>query len=202
MQRQGGYYNEVSGSPAFVQSAEASRRFATHLRSPRAGARSMQRRRCSAYSPGGPPDISERDRGTRASHAGPGIRPASPSPGPAAGNPPGGPQARERGICRKQADEHRKERTGARASDGGDTRTSARGFLNVLTENFRQILYGRDEDVVGIHIISYFIARTRLRFATGRRSGPAPRGRNRGAGYWSGSPRRYRSRGTGASCAP
>ncbi|MBP8976138.1 MAG: hypothetical protein KBG83_05410, partial [Bacteroidetes bacterium] len=27
-------------------------------------------------------------------------------------------------------------------------------------ENFRQILYGKDEDVVGIHVISYFIGRT------------------------------------------
>ncbi|MEK6552686.1 MAG: hypothetical protein AABZ54_04470, partial [Bacteroidota bacterium] len=33
-------------------------------------------------------------------------------------------------------------------------------FLSILTENFRQILYGREEDVFGIHIISYFIART------------------------------------------
>lgn len=33
-------------------------------------------------------------------------------------------------------------------------------FLIHFTENFRQILYGREEDVVGIHIISYFIART------------------------------------------
>jgi hypothetical protein len=33
-------------------------------------------------------------------------------------------------------------------------------FLSILTENFRQILYGREEDVVGIHVISYFIART------------------------------------------
>jgi len=33
-------------------------------------------------------------------------------------------------------------------------------FLPILTDNFRQILYGRDEDVVGIHIISYFIGRT------------------------------------------
>lgn len=33
-------------------------------------------------------------------------------------------------------------------------------FLPVLTENFRQILYGREEDVVGIHVVSYFIART------------------------------------------
>jgi hypothetical protein len=29
-----------------------------------------------------------------------------------------------------------------------------------LTENFRQILYGREEDVIGIHVISYFIARS------------------------------------------
>jgi aspartate/methionine/tyrosine aminotransferase len=33
-------------------------------------------------------------------------------------------------------------------------------FISILTENFRQILYGRDADVVGIHIVSYFIART------------------------------------------
>ena len=33
-------------------------------------------------------------------------------------------------------------------------------FLTLLTEDFRQILYGREEDVVGMHIISYFVART------------------------------------------
>ncbi|HTP12838.1 MAG TPA: pyridoxal phosphate-dependent aminotransferase [Bacteroidota bacterium] len=33
-------------------------------------------------------------------------------------------------------------------------------FIGLVTENFRQILYGREEDVVGIHVISYFIART------------------------------------------
>jgi hypothetical protein len=33
-------------------------------------------------------------------------------------------------------------------------------FLVELTENFRHILYGREEDVVGIHIISYFIGRS------------------------------------------
>jgi len=33
-------------------------------------------------------------------------------------------------------------------------------FLALVTDNFRQILYGRDEDVVGIHVISYFVART------------------------------------------
>ena len=34
------------------------------------------------------------------------------------------------------------------------------GFLEELTENFRHILYGREEDVIGIHIISYFIGRS------------------------------------------
>lgn len=33
-------------------------------------------------------------------------------------------------------------------------------FITLLTDDFRQILYGREEDVVGVHIISYFIART------------------------------------------
>lgn len=33
-------------------------------------------------------------------------------------------------------------------------------FLNIHKENFRHILYGREEDVVGIHAISYFIGRT------------------------------------------
>ncbi len=34
------------------------------------------------------------------------------------------------------------------------------GFLEELTENFRHILYGREEDVIGIHAISYFIGRS------------------------------------------
>ncbi|MGB9612416.1 MAG: hypothetical protein ACPL7M_15695, partial [Bryobacteraceae bacterium] len=33
-------------------------------------------------------------------------------------------------------------------------------FARLSTENFRHILYGREEDVVGIYIISYFVART------------------------------------------
>lgn len=32
-------------------------------------------------------------------------------------------------------------------------------FLDLARENFRQILYGRDEDVVGIHVISHFASR-------------------------------------------
>jgi aspartate/methionine/tyrosine aminotransferase len=33
-------------------------------------------------------------------------------------------------------------------------------FLTLVTQNFRHIVYGTEDDVVGIHIISYFIART------------------------------------------
>ncbi len=32
-------------------------------------------------------------------------------------------------------------------------------FSNIFSDNFRHILYGKEEDVIGIHIISYFIAR-------------------------------------------
>jgi hypothetical protein len=34
------------------------------------------------------------------------------------------------------------------------------GFLDELTEHFRHILFGRDEDVFGLHIVSYFIGRS------------------------------------------
>ncbi len=34
------------------------------------------------------------------------------------------------------------------------------GFMQELTRHFRHILYGHDEDVVGIHVISYFVARS------------------------------------------
>ncbi len=32
-------------------------------------------------------------------------------------------------------------------------------FLQLVRKNFREILYGREEDVVGIHVVSYFISR-------------------------------------------
>lgn len=48
------------------------------------------------------------------------------------------------------------------------------GFLQELTDHFRHILYGHPEDVIGIHIISYFIGRSipqlRDRPASRRRS--------------------------------
>ncbi len=47
-------------------------------------------------------------------------------------------------------------------------------FLDELTDSFRHILYGEEEDVVGIHIISYFIGRSMAQLRdrpTSRRSG-------------------------------
>ncbi|MBC8508137.1 MAG: pyridoxal phosphate-dependent aminotransferase [Anaerolineales bacterium] len=42
----------------------------------------------------------------------------------------------------------------------GTDETLMESFLDELTDNFRHILYGCEEDVVGIHIISYFIGRS------------------------------------------
>ncbi|MBN2469856.1 MAG: hypothetical protein JXN59_03950, partial [Anaerolineae bacterium] len=42
----------------------------------------------------------------------------------------------------------------------GNRDTLYEQFLEELTDSFRHILYGREEDVIGIHIISYFIGRS------------------------------------------
>ncbi|MBL6966351.1 MAG: hypothetical protein ISR60_07330, partial [Anaerolineales bacterium] len=42
----------------------------------------------------------------------------------------------------------------------GTRETLMVNFLTELTKNFRHISYGREEDVVGIHVISYFIGRS------------------------------------------
>ncbi len=49
-------------------------------------------------------------------------------------------------------------------------------FVKLTTENFRHILYGKPEDVVGIHVVSYFIARTTppLRDRPTFRASPGP----------------------------
>ncbi len=78
------------------------------------------------------------------------------------------------------------------------------GFLAELTDNFRHILYGREEDVIGIHIISYFIGRSipQLRDRPTSRRTPGTGSRTRTA-----NPGQYRrdhssSRSKAACCAP
>ncbi len=179
MQRQGGYYNEVSGSPAFVQSPESTRRFASHLRE------STRRSTVYATTPmlgvfaGGDLRTFQSAIAERMRHMG--VNELAQLLHHLAVL-----QGTQRGDLRRASEEFaesrltsttRSERALERLTVG--TREPAlEGFLRVHTENFRQILYGRDEDVVGIHIISYFIARTTppLRDRPTVRPGPAGKG--------------------------
>lgn len=179
MQRQGGYYNEVSGREAFLRSEETTRRFASHLRE------STRRSTVYATTPmlgvlaGGDlrtfqSAIAERLRHMRVEEFALLRHHLALT------------QEIHRGDLRRASEEFadsrltstaRSERTLERLTVG--TREPAfESFLVVLTANFRQILYGRDEDVVGIHIISYFIARTTppLRDRPTVRPGPAGKG--------------------------
>ncbi len=160
MQRQGGYLGELSGLPAFIQAGGADNRFAAHLRS------SARRSTLYATTPmmgvcaGG-------DLRTFQSALAERLRylPVE--------------EFAQLLFHVKRAQEI-SDRSIIRASEElADSRltSTTRGrqalerltigapdpaiglFLDILTQNFRQILYGRDEDVVGIHILSYFIAR-------------------------------------------
>jgi len=42
----------------------------------------------------------------------------------------------------------------------GRTDEHFNSFVKTLTDNFREIIYGKENDVVGLHIISYFISKT------------------------------------------
>ena len=56
----------------------------------------------------------------------------------------------------------------------GIKQTLYEDFLLELTESFRHILYGEEEDVIGLHVISYFIGRSMPQFRdrpTSRRTG-------------------------------
>jgi aspartate/methionine/tyrosine aminotransferase len=161
MQRQGGYYGELSGKPAFVQSEDSERRFAARLRA------STRRSTLYAATPmlgvfsGGDlrtfqSAISERLRHLPVQELTQLLHHVMEQQ-----------HKHKRDLiraCEEFADSRfksttRGEQTLERLTIGPRSK-SLDGFLEVLTENFRQILYGRDEDVVGLHIISYFIART------------------------------------------
>jgi len=179
MQRQGGYYSDVSGAPAFVQSEDALGRFALHLRE------SARRSTVYATTPmlgvltGGDLRTFQSALAERLRYL---------------------PVQEFAHLLYHLAfaqKAHRRDLTRA-SEEFADSRlmSTARGeqalerltvgtrepaleeFLKILTENFRQILYGREEDVVGIHIISYFIARTTppLRDRPTVRPGPGGKG--------------------------
>ncbi len=161
MQRQGGYYSQVAGLPAFPHPEQDARRFSAHL--PAAAKRSA----AYAVTPlqgvflGGDlrtfqSSLSEqlrhiptRDfasllyhvREVQRVHRADLIR------------------AAETLVESRQGTQRRSVHELERLTIG-DVEPLYEAFLENLTANFRHILYGREEDVVGIHIISYFIARS------------------------------------------
>ena len=161
MQRQGGYYSEFSGRPAFAPSPDADERFSHHLReSTRKSTLYATTPMMGVFSGGDlrtyQSAIAERVRHlpveefaqllhhvahAQRTHRQDLIR--------------AGEELAESRLKNTSRGEQALERLTVRTKDKALT-----DFLDILTENFRQILYGRDEDVVGIHIISYFIART------------------------------------------
>jgi aspartate/methionine/tyrosine aminotransferase len=161
MQRQGGYYSVVAGAPAFQNSAHNQQRFAENL--------SAAARKSTAYAVtplqgvflGGElrtfqSNLSEklrflpaRDlvsllyhvRQSQAIHRGDLIRAAE--------------TAGESRLVAPSRSWQELERLTI-----GTQEAVYEQFLDELTDSFRHILYGREEDVIGLHIISYFIARS------------------------------------------
>ena len=161
MQRQGGYYSRVAGQPAFGKTEDDKRRFSANL--PAAARQST----AYAITPlqgvflGGDlrtfqSNISEQLRFLRVrdfvglqNH----VRES---------------QRSHRDDLIRAAETIAESRLGAQSRSLqelerltiGKTEALMENFLSELTDNFRHILYGREEDVVGIHIISYFIGRS------------------------------------------
>ena len=161
MQRQGGYYAEFSGRPAFLPSQDSSRRFASYLRESTRRSTEYATTPMMGVFAGGDlrtmqSTISEQVRylpvqdfaqlihhmvESQHMHLNDLVRASESLMETRL-------QRRERG-----AQELDRLTIGSRDKIFNE-------FMTLLTENFRQILYGRDEDVVGIHLISYFIARS------------------------------------------
>ncbi len=160
MQRQGGYYGDQSGLPAFMRTERAAQLYATHLRA------SARRSTVYATTPmmgvfaGGDlrtyqSALSERLRYLPVAEVAQllhHVRRAQ--------------EISQRDIIRASEElADSRLRSSARGKQAlqrltvGTVDPALETFLTILTENFRQILYGREEDVVGIHVLSYFIAR-------------------------------------------
>ncbi len=161
MQRQGGYYSPVAGEPAFQNSTDSRQRFSRHL--------SAAARQSTAYAVtplqgvflGGDlrtfqSNLSEqlrflpvRDfvsllhhvRKSQETHRRDLIRAAE--------------MAAESRLVAQSRSLQELERLTI-----GTHEVIYEQFLEELTDSFRHILYGREEDVIGIHVISYFIARS------------------------------------------
>ncbi len=161
MQRQGGYYSVVAGAPAFQNTADSKHRFSEHLLA--------AARKSTAYAVtplqgvflGGElrtfqSNLSEqlrflpvRDFVSLLHHVRESQAVAHHDLIRAAET------AVESRLVAQKRNWQELERL---TIDSGETLYEQ--FLDELTDSFRHILYGREEDVVGIHIISYFIGRS------------------------------------------
>ena len=161
MQRQGGYYSSYAGTQAFLGSADSKRRFARDLPAPARKSTEYAVTPLQGIFLGGDlrtfqSNLSEKlrflpvrefvsllyhVRETQLTHRDDLIRAAETLTESRLG-------ARSRSL-------QELERLTIRTNDD-----VYKGFLEELTDNFRLILYGREEDVIGLHAISYFIGRS------------------------------------------
>lgn len=161
MQRQGGYYNPLSGEAAFLSSKDArnrlskevkasTKRSTEYARSPMMGVlssgdfRTLQSNffeQLRFFDQAGRADIFYHLRELQRYHDGELIRASEPLQDTRL-------QFKERGLSELQQ------------LTQGNTDPLYDQYLHYVQSNFRQILYGREEDVIGIHVISYFIARS------------------------------------------
>jgi hypothetical protein len=161
MQRQGGYYSRAAGQPAFGTSKEDQRRYAAQLPAPARQSTAYAVTPLQGIFLGGDlrtfqSNLSEqlrflqvRDFVSLQNH----VRVA---------------QHSHREDLIRAAETIVESRLGAQSRNLkelerltiGNSEALLDNFLTELTANFRHILYGQEEDVVGIHVISYFIGRS------------------------------------------
>jgi aspartate/methionine/tyrosine aminotransferase len=161
MQRQGGYYSESAGQPAFILSEENKRRFERNL--------PASARKSTAYATtplqgvflGGDlrtfqSNLSEKLRLLPVRDFANLLHHVSET------------QRNHRNDLIRASETITESRLGAQSRSLkelerltiGSDEAHYESFLEELTDNFRHILYGKEEDVIGIHAISYFIGRS------------------------------------------
>ncbi len=161
MQRQGGYYAREAGRPAFLVSDDNRRRFAAHLPAPARKSTTYAITPLQGIFLGGDlrtfqSNLSEQlrylpvqdfvsllyhVRESQRVHRDDLIRAAET-------------------IAESRLSAHSRNVQELERLTIGTNEALYDGFLTELSENFRHILYGQAEDVIGIHIISYFIGRS------------------------------------------
>jgi len=161
MQRQGGYYSRVAGHPAFLDSEDNGRRIALKL--PTAARKSTTY----AVTPLQGVFLG-RDLRTFQSNLSEQLRFLPVGDFVSLLNHVRESQRNHRNDLLRAAETIAESRLGAQSRSVQELERLTIGtnealyeeFLEELTDNFRQILYGREEDIIGIHIISYFIGRS------------------------------------------